>query len=68
MKGQCMTKEQEKEFENLFTKKLKEQHFQGLRAGAKGILGAVLGMCNEGKSLDDIRHFCENSLGMESMK
>ena len=27
-----MTKQQEKEFEMLFTKKLKEQHFQGLKA------------------------------------
>lgn len=63
-----MTKQQEKEFENLFTKKLKEQHFQGVKAGAKGILGTVFGMCNEGKSIDDIKLFCEKSLGMDGMK
>lgn len=63
-----MTKQQEKEFEKIFTEKLKEQHFQGLKAGAKGILGAVLNMCNEGKSIEDIKQFCESSLGMDGMK
>lgn len=63
-----MTKQQEKEFEKLFTEKLKEQHFQGLKAGAKGILGTVLNMCDEGKSIQDIKRFCETSLGMDGMK
>lgn len=61
-----MTKQQEKEFEKLFTEK--EQHFQGLKAGATGILGAVLNMCNEGKSVEDIKKFCVTSLGMPGMK
>lgn len=43
-------------------------HFQGLKAGAKGILGTVLNMCNEGKTIEDIKEFCENSLNMEGMK
>lgn len=63
-----MTKQQEKEFEKLFTEKLKESHFQGLKVGAKGILGAVLNMCNEGKSVEDIKQFCEKSLNMKGMK
>lgn len=63
-----MTKQQEKEFEKIFTEKLKEQHFQGLKAGAKGILGTVLNMCNNDKSIVDIKRFCESSLGMDGMK
>lgn len=63
-----MTKQQEKEFEKLFTEKLKEQRFQGLKAGATGILGAVLNMCNDGKSVEDIKQFCVTSLGMPGMK
>lgn len=63
-----MTKHQEKEFEKIFTKKLKDQHSQGLKAGAKGILGAVLNMCSEGKSVEEIKRFCESSLGMDGMK
>lgn len=63
-----MTKQQEKEFEKIFTEKLKEQHFQGLKAGVKGILGVVLNMCSEGESIEDIRRFCESSLGMDGMK
>lgn len=40
----------------------------GMRAGATGILGAVLNMCNEGKSVTDIKSFCEKSLNLEGMK
>lgn len=68
MKGNHMTKQQEIEFEKLFTKKLREQHFQGVKAGATGILGTILDMCNEGKTVDDIKNFCETSLGMPGMK
>lgn len=60
-----MTKQQEKEFEKLFTEKLNEQRFQGLKAGATGILGAVLNMCNEGKSVEDIKKFCVRMPGMK---
>lgn len=63
-----MTKQQEKKLEKIFTEKLKEQHFQGLKAGTKGILGAVLNMCSEGKSIEDIKRFCETSLEMDGMK
>lgn len=43
-------------------------HFQGLKAGAKGILSTVLNMCNEGKTIEDLKEFCKNSLNMEGMK
>lgn len=63
-----MTKEQERKLENSFKKIIKDVRFQGLKAGAKGILGAVLNMCNEGKTVEDIREFCERSLAMKEMK
>ncbi|GLB26490.1 hypothetical protein LXJ15735_27310 [Lacrimispora xylanolytica] len=40
----------------------------GMRAGATGILGAVLNMCNEGMSVADIKSFCEKSLNLDGMK
>lgn len=63
-----MTKQQEKIITEKFNEQLKEANFQGLKAGAKGILGAVLGMCNQGKTVEDIKQFCETSLGMDGMK
>lgn len=53
-------------------KTLEEVRFQGLKAGAASILGAVLEMCNSGKSdaniVKDIKGFCEKSLNMDGMK
>lgn len=49
-----MTKQQEKIIAEKFKEQLKEANFQGLKAGAKGILGAVLDMCNQGKTVEDI--------------
>lgn len=63
-----MTKSQEKTLTEKMTNTLKEVQFQGLKAGAKGILGAVLNMCNEGKTVEDIKEFCEKSLDMDGMK
>lgn len=63
-----MTKQQEKIVTEKFKEQLKEANFQGLKAGAKGILGAVLDMCNQGKTVEDIKQFCETSLGMDGMK
>lgn len=63
-----MTKQQEKIITEKFKEQLKEANFQGLKAGAKGILGAVLDMCNHGKTVEDIKQFCEASLGMDGMK
>lgn len=58
-----MTKKQEKEWENKIKVIIDEQRIQGIKAGAKGILGAVLKMCNDGKTVADIKEFCEKSLG-----
>ena len=63
-----MTKQQEKILIDKFKEQLKEANFQGLKAGAKGILGAVLDMCNQDKTVDDIKRFCETSLDMDGMK
>lgn len=63
-----MTKEQEKQIEDAMKNALKEARFQGLKAGATGILGAILNMCKEGKTTEDIKNFCESSLAMEGMK
>lgn len=58
-----MTKKQERELENRIKIIIDEQRIQGIKAGAKGILGAVLKMCNDGKTVADIKEFCEKSLG-----
>lgn len=59
-----MTKKQEKELESKIKIIIDEQRIQGIKSGAKGILGAVLKMCNEGKTIADIKEFCEKSLGV----
>lgn len=51
-----------------FKNTLEEVRFQGLKAGAAGILGKVLEMCNTGEAVDDIRDFCVKSLDMGGMK
>ena len=50
-----MTKKQERELENKIKIIIDEQRIQGIKAGAKGILGAVLKMCNDGKTVADIK-------------
>lgn len=61
-----------KSLENLFQKiaedTVSKVRLAGMRAGATGILGAVLNMCNEGKSVSDIKSFCERSLSLDGMK
>lgn len=68
----ALTKKQEKQLNGEIKKTLEEVRFQGLKAGATGILGAVLEMCNSGKSdtdiVKEIREFCEKSLNMDGMK
>lgn len=64
----ALTKKQEKQLNGEIKKTLEEIRFQGLKAGAAGILGAVLDMCNSGKTVEDIKDFCEKSLGMDGMK
>ena len=68
----ALTKKQEKQLNGEIKKALEEVRFQGLKAGAASILGAVLEMCNSGKTdaeiVKDVRDFCENSLNMDGMK
>lgn len=68
----ALTNKQEKQLNSKIKKTLEEVRFQGLKAGAVGILGAVLEMCNSGKSdvdiVKDIKGFCEKSLNMDGMK
>lgn len=65
----ALTKKQEKQLNSEIKKTLEEVRFQGLKAGAAGILGAVLEICNSGKSdtdiVKDIKGFCEKSLNMD---
>ena len=63
-----LSKKQEKQLKGEIEKTLEEVRFQGLKSGAAGILGAVLDMCNKGKTVEDIKNFCEKSLNMEGMK
>lgn len=68
----ALTKKQEKQLNGEIKKTLEEVRFQGLKASAAGILGAVLEMCNSGKSdadiVKDIKGLCEKSLKMDGMK
>ena len=68
----ALTKKQEKQMNDQIKKTLEEGRFQGLKAGAVGILGAVLEMCNSGKTdtdiVKEIKEFCEKSLNMDGMK
>lgn len=61
-------KNAEKQFQKAAEETLSKVRLDGMRAGATGILGAVLNMCNEGKSVADIKLFCEKSLNLDGMK
>jgi len=66
----ALTKKQEKQINREIKSTLEEVRFQELKAGAAGILGAVLDMCNSGKMnediVKDIRDFCEKFFGIKS--
>lgn len=68
----ALTKKQEKQLKNQINKTLEEVRFQRLKAGAASILGAVLEMCNEDETAEDmvkkIKESCEKSLNMDGMK
>lgn len=63
-----LTKKQEKQVNSQIKKTLEEVRFQGLKTGAAGILGAVLDMCNTGKTVEDIKDFCVKSLNIDGVK
>lgn len=58
----------EKLFQKTAEDTVSKVRLAGMRAGATGILGAVLNMCNEGKSIADIKTFCERALNLDGMK
>ena len=60
--------EEDKIFQDALKATMSAVQQQGLLNGAKGILGAILDMCKDGKSVGDIQEFCEKSLNMGSMK
>lgn len=68
----ALTKKQEKHLNGEIKKTLEKVRFQGLKAGATGILGSVLEMCNSDKSdtdiVKDIKEFCDKSLNMDGIK
>lgn len=47
---------------------LSKVRFAGMKAGATGILKAVLDMCNNNKSVLEIKEFCEQALSTKNMK
>lgn len=47
---------------------LSKVRFAGMKAGATGILKAVLDMCNNEKSVIEIKEFCEQALSMKNIK
>lgn len=61
-------KNAEKLFQKTAEDTVNKVRLAGMRAGATGILGAVLNMCNEGKGVADIKSFCEKSLNFDGMK
>lgn len=61
-------KNSEKLFQKTAEDTVNKVRLAGMRAGVTGILGAVLNMCNEGKSITDIKLFCEKSLNLDGMK
>lgn len=61
-------KNAEKLFQKTAEDTVNKVRLAGMRAGATGILGAVLNMCKEGKSVVDIKSFCEKSLNLDGMK
>ncbi len=63
-----LTKKQETQLNNKIKDTLKNFELQGMKIGAVGILGAILDMCNDNKTVEDIKEFCEKSLSMEGMK
>lgn len=63
-----MNKKEEMQINNQIRKTLESTRISGMRAGAFGILGAVLQMCNEGKTVDEIRNFCKKSLALDGIK
>lgn len=68
-----LTKKEEGQLNTEMRKILQRVRLEGVKAGAKGILGAILDMCNDNiktdaKIIEDIKDFCEKSLNLNGMK
>lgn len=63
-----MTKQQEIILEETISEQMQKVRFDGLRAGAAGMLGSVLEMCKEGKTIADIQQFCETMLNLKGIR
>lgn len=50
------------EIVNLFSKKIKEMHIKGMVQGSEINSQIILDMINDGKTLEDIKSFCESNL------
>lgn len=45
-----------------------EDYFKGIKFGEKTILSTILKMCENNKSVEDIKLYCEIALSMKCMK
>ena len=63
-----MTPEQENIIREKLNETLESVRLASMKAGAKAILGAILQMCKEGRSVGYIRKYCETSLGHKEFK
>lgn len=52
----------ENKIQEEFKKVLQDTFDKGMLQGCVGILGAVKNMCDEGKTVEDIKTFCEKYL------
>lgn len=60
----ALTKEQEKELEEIFASRLKEQYNRGLQVGVLSVSKVVLDKLNDGRKplmdrIKDVKNFCE---------
>lgn len=60
-----ITPEQEKIIEAKLNETIEKVRLAGMKAGAKAILGSILQMCKEERSVGYIRKYCETSLGLK---
>lgn len=58
----------EEKIQEEFRKILQNTFDKGILQGCVGILGAVKNMCDEGKTVEDIKEFCEKYLEKNRLK
>ena len=71
MLGEIMDKEDELKLETTIKENMEKIRFEGLAAGAKGIAGAIMEICNDKNiknntvRINKIRDFCAIGLGLK---